>query len=74
VKHEILVYCSISKMVGMYVLVFTISKEGAFVYPCNENQFAALFIPSLFLQSSSTCFGHIYTPSSGGILYIYKNW
>jgi len=41
--------------------------------PCNENQLGALFILSLFHQSTSTCFGHIYSPSSGSILYIY-NW
>ena len=41
---------------------------------CNENQLDALFILSLFHQSTSTCFGHIFCPSSGGILYIYENW
>jgi hypothetical protein len=44
------------------------------VHPCNENQIYALFILSLFRQSTSTCFGHICSPSSGGILYIYNNW
>ena len=43
-------------------------------HPCNENQPDALFILSLFRQSTCTCFGHICSPSSGGILYIYKNW
>jgi hypothetical protein len=33
---------------------------------CNENQLDALFI-FLFFQSTSTCFGHVYCPSSGGI-------
>jgi len=42
-------------------------------YPCNENQLDALFILSLFRQPTSTCFGHICSPSSGGILYIYNN-
>ena len=42
--------------------------------PCNENQLDALFIHSLLCQSTSTCFGHICSPSSGGILYIYNNW
>jgi len=42
--------------------------------PCNENQLDALFILSLFRQSTSTCFGYICSPSSGGILYIYNNW
>jgi len=45
------------------------TKEGS----CNENQLDALFILNLFRQSTSTCFGHICSPSSGGILYIY-NW
>ena len=35
---------------------------------CNKNQLDALFILSLFRQSSSACFGHICSPSSGGIL------
>ena len=44
------------------------------IHMCNKNQLDALFIPSLFHQSTSTCFGHIFSPSSGGILYIYNNW
>ena len=39
--------------------------------PFNENHLDALFIFSLFRQSTSTCFGHICIPSSGGILCIY---
>ena len=31
--------------------------------PCNKNQLDALFILSLFCQSTSTCFGHICSPS-----------
>jgi hypothetical protein len=34
---------------------------------CNENQVEALFILDLFRQSTATCFGHVYCPSSGGI-------
>jgi hypothetical protein len=34
---------------------------------CNENQPDALFIFNLFRQSTSTCFGHVYRPSSGDI-------
>jgi hypothetical protein len=41
---------------------------------CNKNQLDEIFILSLFRQSTSTCFGHICIPSSGGILYIYSNW
>ena len=41
---------------------------------CNENQLDALSILSLFHQSTSTCFRHICSPSSGGVLYIYNNW
>ena len=33
----------------------------------------ALFILSLFRLSTSACFGHVCSPSSGGILYIYNN-
>jgi len=41
---------------------------------CNKDQLDALFILSLFPKSTSTCFSHICSPSSGGILYIYNNW
>jgi hypothetical protein len=44
-------------------------RPTIFVYPCNEYQLDALFIISLFRQSTSTCFGHICSPSSGDILY-----
>jgi hypothetical protein len=41
--------------------------------PSNENQLDALFVLNLFPQSTSTCFGHICSPSSGGIyIYIYR--
>jgi hypothetical protein len=36
-------------------------------YLCKENQLDALFILNLFRQTTSTCFGHIYCPSSGGV-------
>jgi hypothetical protein len=42
------------------------------IYLCNENQIDALFILSLFRQSTSTCFGHICSPSPGGTLYMYN--
>jgi len=41
------------------------------IHPRNENQLDALFVLSLFRQSTSTCFGHICSPSLGGI---YNNW
>ena len=44
------------------------------IHLCNKNQLDALFILSLFRQSTSTCFGHICSPSPEGILYIYNNW
>ena len=44
------------------------------IHLCNKNQLDALFILSLFRQSTSTCFGHICSPLSGGILHIYNNW
>jgi len=40
------------------------------IHPCNVNQFDVLFILSLFRQSTSTCFGHICSPTSGDILCI----
>ena len=44
------------------------------VHPCNENQLDALFIFSLFRQSTSTNFGHICSPSSGGTIYIHNTY
>jgi hypothetical protein len=32
------------------------------IYLCNKNQLNALFILSLFHQTTSTCFGHICGP------------
>ena len=37
------------------------------IYLCNKKQLAALFILNIFHQSTSTCFRHICSPSSGGI-------
>ena len=37
------------------------------IYLCNKNQLDALFILGLFCQSTSTCFRHICSPSSGRI-------
>jgi len=34
------------------------------IYSCKENQLDALFILSIFHQSTSTCFGHNYSPPS----------
>jgi len=49
-------------------------RPTIFVYPCNENQLDAIFILSLFHQSTSTCFGHICSQLSWGIHYIYNSW
>jgi len=43
-------------------------------YLCNKNQLDALFILSILCQSTPTCFGHICSPSLGGILYIYNTY
>ena len=51
-----------------------LTETWILINPCNGNQLDALFILSLFRQLTSTCFGHIWSPSSGGILYIYNNW
>jgi hypothetical protein len=37
---------------------------------CNENHPNELFILNLFRLSTSTCFGHVCYPSSGGIYYV----
>jgi hypothetical protein len=47
-----------------------ISNQMYNFYLCNENQLDALFILSLFHQSTCTFFRLICSPSSGGILYI----
>ena len=44
------------------------------IRPCDEDQIATQFILSSFRQSTSTSYGHICRPSSGGILYIYSSW
>ena len=44
------------------------------VHLCNNNQRDALFILRVFRQSTSTCFGHTFTPSSGSISYIYNTY
>jgi hypothetical protein len=50
-------------------------KTRSFILdPCNKNKLDALFILSLFRQSTSSCFGHICCPSSGAIPFIYNNW
>ena len=41
---------------------------------CNINQHDALFTLRLFRQPTSTCFGHICSLSSRGVLYIHNNW
>jgi len=43
-------------------------------YSCKENQLDAQFILSIFRQSTSTCFGSIYSPSSGYTPYIHNSW
>jgi len=53
---------------------FSVNTRILFKLLCNKNQLGALFILTLFPQSTSTCFGHICSPSSGGRLYIYNNW
>jgi hypothetical protein len=55
-------------------LNFMFCRPCISIDPCNENQLDALFILNLFRQSTSTCFGHICSQSSGDILYIYNNW
>ena len=44
------------------------------IQTCNKHQLDALFILSLFRHSTSTYFGHICCPSSGGVLYIYTTF
>ena len=44
------------------------------IHLCNRTQLDAPFIFSLFRQSTSTCVGHICSPSPGSILCIYNNW
>ena len=56
------------------IFQFMIYWPCILIYLCNENQLDALFIRSLFHQSTSRCFGHICSPSSGVTLYMYSNW
>jgi len=52
---------------------FTFCWPCIAIYLCNKNQIDALLILSLFRQSTSKCFGHIYSPLSGCILYVYNS-
>jgi hypothetical protein len=47
--------------------IFYVLLTMHLVILCNENKIKTLFIFNLFRQSTSTCFGHVYCPSSGGI-------
>jgi hypothetical protein len=67
-----LAFICLSKMHGQSSIKFT-SFFNWMTHTCNKNQLDAQFILSLFRQSTSTCFGHDCSPSSGGILYIH-NW
>jgi hypothetical protein len=51
--------CSLIKFYDFLTVYFDIL--------CNEYQLYGQRIFNLFLQSTSTCFGHVYCPSSGGI-------
>jgi hypothetical protein len=64
-----LVFTRITFYVKFYVLWPCTS-----IHLCNKNHLDARFIVSLYRQSTSTCFEHICSPSSGGTLYIYNNW
>ena len=46
-------------------------QPDRYIRVIKTNQMDALFTLSLFSQSTSTYFGHICIPSSGGILYVY---
>jgi hypothetical protein len=60
---------------AMFITFFLCFVDRAYRYSyVIKTQLDALFILNLFRHSSSTCFGHICRPSSGGILYIYNNW
>jgi hypothetical protein len=68
--------------VCLYFLLVSICKMFSFtfcwpcsisIHPCNENQFDVLFILSLFRQSTSTCFGHIYPQFISSVnLYMFR--
>jgi len=67
-----------SKRTNKYVNITYLYRRGRLLtlyyctfclIPCNP-----LFVLSLFRHSTSTCFGHICSPSSGAVLYIYNNW
>jgi hypothetical protein len=50
----------------LFIIVFNQFLYNV-VFICNENQLHALFTLNLLRQTTSTHFGHIYCPSSGGI-------
>jgi len=63
---------------GLTSINHSVHSRSLRLYPCNENQLDALFIHSSFRQSTSTCFGHVCSPSSGEVYcvytYINNNW
>ena len=60
----------LESMKYQWIKVRTVKLLNNMSNPCDENQLDAPFILSLFCQSTSTCFRHICSPSSGSILYI----
>jgi hypothetical protein len=62
---------------GLPSFILVVRTDRSYWILCNENQLDELFIYYLFSQSTSTCFGHVYCPSSGGIhciLRMYSSW
>ena len=67
---RVLAYWNLLRWKFMCLVFFMFCWPCISIRLCSEDWLDALFILSLFHQSTSTCFGHICSPSSGGMLYI----
>jgi len=65
--------CVLRIRINQQIIVCFVGRASRYICVI-KNQLDTLFILSLFYQSTSTCFGHICSPSSVGILYICNNW
>ena len=53
-------------LLNIFFVIFCFCNRASGYLRVKKNQLHALFIFSIFRQTTSTCFGRIYNPSSGG--------
>jgi len=62
-KHKH-IFMTSGLLLQKFYILFMFCWPRISIYSCKENQLEALFILSIFHQSTSTCFRHIYSPPS----------